>query len=105
MSRVELYRETVRRPVTGDEVERGITFTVSQWRGFPGKWRWRFVSNGHVMADSGQGYSRRVDALTGCATVLGARFVRAGEHPDTFVGWMIRDKTVWVHDLTREAKP
>lgn len=28
-----------------------------------GKWRWRFVSNGRIMADSGQGYSSRRNAL------------------------------------------
>ncbi len=37
----------------------------------PAKWRWRFVKNDRVMADSGQGYSRRIDCLNGCATVLG----------------------------------
>lgn len=42
-----------------------------------GKWRWRYVAtNGHVMADSGQGYSRRIDAERGAKRVTGHRLRR-----------------------------
>lgn len=38
------------------------------------KWRWRYVhANGHILADSGQGYSRRIDALNGVKAVTGLR--------------------------------
>lgn len=41
------------------------------------QWRWRYVAtNGHVMADSGQGYSRRIDALNGAKRVTGHRLRR-----------------------------
>ena len=34
------------------------------------KWRWRFVQkNSRVLADSGEGYTRRIDAVNGCARV------------------------------------
>lgn len=34
--------------------------------------RWRYVAqNGHVLADSGQGYSRRIDCVTGARRVTG----------------------------------
>lgn len=37
-------------------------------------WWWRFkTSNGRILADSGQGYSRRTDALSGLARVTGGR--------------------------------
>lgn len=36
-------------------------------------WRWRFiVANGKTLADSGQGYSRRRDAIRGLVLVTGA---------------------------------
>lgn len=35
-----------------------------------GKWRWRYVSNGRVMADSGQGYWRKRDAIHGIELVF-----------------------------------
>ena len=48
--RIELYRSGLRRK----------------------KWRWRYVAaNGNILADSGQGYSRRIDALAGAARVTG----------------------------------
>ena len=36
-----------------------------------GGWRWRFVSNGHIMGDGGQAYRRRTDCLAGSCRVLG----------------------------------
>lgn len=49
--RIELYRSGLRRK----------------------KWRWRYVAeNGNILADSGQGYSRRMDALNGAKRVVGA---------------------------------
>lgn len=42
------------------------------------KWRWRYVAgNGHILADSGQAYSRRIDCLAGAESVTGARYVSA----------------------------
>lgn len=47
--RIEVYRTTVRR-----------------------KWRWRYVAaNGNILADSGQGYTRRIDCLAGASAVTG----------------------------------
>lgn len=66
MSRVEIYRESFAAVQLADG-----TLQLSATK--RGKWRWRFISNGHVMADSGQGYSRRIDCLNGCATVLGGK--------------------------------
>lgn len=35
------------------------------------RWRWRYVAaNGNILADSGQGYTRRVDCLRGLQTVV-----------------------------------
>jgi uncharacterized protein YegP (UPF0339 family) len=35
-----------------------------------GKWRWRFVHrNGNILADSGEGYSRKKDAKAGIESV------------------------------------
>jgi uncharacterized protein YegP (UPF0339 family) len=35
-------------------------------------WRWRYTSaNGNIMADGGQGYSRRADAHRGALRVTG----------------------------------
>lgn len=37
-------------------------------------WRWRYVEQGgHVLADSGQGYSRRIDCENGARRVVGVR--------------------------------
>lgn len=37
-----------------------------------GFWRWRFVAaNAKIMADSGQGYRRRIDAVRGAIQVTG----------------------------------
>ena len=39
----------------------------------PDGWRWRYTaSNGRILADSGQGYSRRADAVRGACRVIGA---------------------------------
>lgn len=41
------------------------------------RWRWRYVAqNGHLLADSGQGYSRRIDAYRGAKRVTGRRLAR-----------------------------
>ena len=46
--------------------------TITLYRA-PDGWRWRYTaSNGRVLADSGQGYSRRVDAVRGAFRVAGA---------------------------------
>jgi uncharacterized protein YegP (UPF0339 family) len=42
-------------------------------------WRWRYTaSNGRILADSGQGYSRRIDAAKGAARVCGAACLDEG---------------------------
>ena len=39
---------------------------VEVYRDKGGKWRWRArARNGHIVADSAEGYSRRVDCLRG----------------------------------------
>ena len=41
-------------------------------RGILKRWRWRYVAaNGNVMADSGQGYVDKRDALAGALAVTG----------------------------------
>lgn len=41
-------------------------------RGLRRKWRWRYVAaNGNIMADSGQGYVDKRDALAGALAVTG----------------------------------
>jgi uncharacterized protein YegP (UPF0339 family) len=106
-ARVEAYRE---REQVGPFAHDG-----SDWDNptRPGKWRWRFISNGRIMADSGQGYSRRIDALTGCATVLGGTLMSnaAVDLPrDEWINRMVwlspdeeRAESVPIVDLTREA--
>ena len=55
--RIEIYRTTVRR-----------------------KWRWRYVAaNGNILADSGQGYADKRDALTGLSRVTGRSLSHDGE--------------------------
>ena len=45
--------------------------TITLYRA-PDGWRWRYMAhNGRVLADSGQGYSRRVDAVRGACRVAG----------------------------------
>ena len=40
------------------------------------QWRWRYRhSNGHILADSGESYARRIDCLEGAATVTGVPVV------------------------------
>lgn len=100
MTHVEIYRH-FRIFFPGDDSH--LIAKPATWAG--GKWHWRFVKNGRTMADSGQGYSRRIDCINGCASVLGAW---------TFLDW--RGLTVIermnrrgeydhipVIDLTREA--
>ncbi len=92
-ARVELYREHPRVLVVGAVIRDEVS-----------KWRWRFVSsNGRILADSGQGYVRRIDALTGCATVLGGRLngdevfrVERGRE------WVTAAAIIPVRDLTRQ---
>ena len=65
--------------------------TITLYRA-PDGWRWRYTaSNGRVLADSGQGYSRRVDAVRGaCRVVAGAPHSLAvlpdlRRHGETFI--------------------
>lgn len=70
--RLELYREQ-KRKLTGQGWDREHEEPIVNW--VPdglGKWRWRVVAaNGRIMADSGQGYVRRIDCLEGAVKVLG----------------------------------
>lgn len=97
MSRVEIYRETRRQSGVGIWEE-----------SLPVKWRWRFISNGHTMADSGQGYSRRIDCLNGCATVLGGRIYsdEPGLDIEIIARRMMDGKGAYIPvvDLTKTAK-
>ena len=57
--------------------------TITLYRA-PDGWRWRYTaSNGRILADSGQGYSRRVDAVRGACRVVGATVYDA----DAVRGW------------------
>lgn len=47
-----------------------MTDTVTLYRADDG-WRWRYEASGRCLADSGQGYSRRIDAVKGACRVLG----------------------------------
>ena len=49
----------------------------------PDGWRWRYTaSNGRILADSGQGYSRRADAVRGACRVAGSASQTAAVLPD-----------------------
>lgn len=44
---------------------------VDLYRDTEGKWRWRYVSGtGRVLADSGQGYRNKADAVRGLEIVV-----------------------------------
>lgn len=47
-----------------------MTDTVTLYRADDG-WRWRYEASGRVLADGGQGYSRRIDAVKGACRVVG----------------------------------
>lgn len=46
-----------------------MTDTVTLYRADDG-WRWRYEASGRCLADSGQGYSRRIDAVKGACRVV-----------------------------------
>ena len=64
--------------------------TITLYRA-PDGWRWRYTaSNGRILADSGQGYSRRADAVRGACRVVGAKYTDAAlsdlrEHAEAFI--------------------
>ena len=69
-------------PVTPTEGAEAMTRhdTITLYRA-PDGWRWRYTTHtGRILADSGQGYSRRVDAVRGACRVAGT-----GEPYATFV--------------------
>lgn len=107
---VELYRGAGRWITPQEALARygDESFTFEQDQ--PGKWRWRFrASNGRILADSGQGYSRRIDCLNGCATLLGG-VVNVEDDGRTFVlrgqvidpDWSPYMDGIPVRDLTRD---
>lgn len=79
LHRLEFYRSGIRR----------------QWR-----WRYRH-GNGNILADSGESYARRIDAMKGARTVTGVPLV-IRKDPDllhqTFVLW---DRRVQVVEVKR----
>ncbi len=92
-----------------------MTAHIEVYRDAASEWRWRFVSNGRIMADSGQGYSRRIDCLDGLAAVLGGcvlddywlhRFVWDSAVPDEFAfdpHIQPFREAIPIRDLTRET--
>ncbi len=45
---------------------------VYVYRDAAGRWRWHYrAANGRILADSGQSYKRRIDAVTASETVTG----------------------------------
>lgn len=62
-----------------------ITVYVDEQR----QYRWRFVSNGRCLADGGQGYRHRADAVRGLESTLGGT---------------VRDYAEWPR-LTRSVPP
>ena len=63
------------------------------------KWRWRLrASNGRILADSGQGYSRRVDAVRACGRVTGCRI-----DVDKGAAWAVREVDTLTADVTVTA--
>ncbi|GAB2677580.1 YegP family protein [Thalassiella azotivora] len=67
--------------------------TVELYRDSTGRWRWRFVAvNGRVLADSGEGYWRRRDAIAGVERVTSSRYSR---HDGVLYG-RDREATAWV---------
>lgn len=52
-------------------------------------WRWRFMSgNGRVLADSGQGYTRRIDCMRALEIVTASRV-------DSEAGHLYRQRVGW----------
>ena len=60
------------------------------------KWRWAARSNGHVLADGGEGYSRRIDCLHAAMRVLGVRTLTwHGSHDGSYdYGQGVRGESV-----------
>lgn len=111
-ARVELYREILAGQMAVTAVfghDTAAEIAKEQPGTSLGKWRWRFVaSNGRILADSGQGYTRRIDCINGCAAVLGGVTVgRSGIstfqteiEPSTLVAKL---RLLRIVDLTREG--
>lgn len=49
---------------------------VDLYRDASGDWRWRARVPGHILAESGQGYSRRIDCLHSAMRVIGVDTVQ-----------------------------
>ena len=56
--------------------------TYEMYRDGIGQWRWRLkATNGNVLADSGEGYSRRIDCEHGITAVKGSNSAPIVELP------------------------
>lgn len=61
---------------------RSIDVRVNLRRDRQGQWRWHARANGRTLADSGEGYSRRIDCLHAAMRVVGVRDVKwHGQNP------------------------
>ena len=59
-------------------------------------WRWRYIAhNGHILADSGQGYSRRIDCERAARRVVGKRLDRRVTVKRE--GCPVSDRAFWRH--------
>lgn len=56
---------------------------VEYYQDHAGEWRWRFVSNGRIMADSAEGYVKKSNARR--AWVNFAGYISAGEYKEVTV--------------------
>ena len=82
---------------------------VHLYRDQDGRWRWRMRVPAHNLADSGQGYSRRIDCLhaamrtTGVAEITWLARSRSSDYGQASFGRMGVDFIIW-HKLV-EARP
>lgn len=86
-----------------------IDVRIDLYRDQAGRWRWRLRVPGHILADSGQGYSRRLDCVrgamrvTGVAEVVWYRTTRGYDYGQAALGRGGVEFFIW-HNLI-EARP
>lgn len=65
------------------------------YRDVQGKWRWRVWAVARIVADSGEGYSRRIDCLQSAMRVVGADLITwLEDNPDYRYGQASRAGSV-----------